>query len=49
MFDPEGTFKWSVDLATDIYSSNPEADTKWNFIYPQICHYMSKRGVSCSF
>lgn len=43
MFNPNGTFKWSVDLATDIYS-NPKANATWEYIYPQICKYMEDRG-----
>lgn len=48
MFNPNGTFKWSVDLATIIYS-NPEANTTWEYIYPQICKYMEDRGITCTF
>jgi|GEM_PF-5686775 len=47
MFNPNDTFKWSVDLATTIYSSNPDADTTWEYIYPQICKYMESRGKVC--
>ena len=47
MFNPNGTFKWSVDLATMIYS-NPEANTTWEYIYPQICKYLEDRGKTCS-
>lgn len=44
------SFKWSVDVATAIYSSNPNADTKWDYLYPQICKYMSERGIqACLF
>lgn len=43
MFNPNGTFKWSVDLATVIYS-NPEANTSWEYIYPQICKFIEERG-----
>ena len=46
MFNPNGTFKWSVDLATYIYS-NPQANTTWEYIYPQICKYMEDRGITC--
>ncbi len=48
MFNPNGTFKWSVDLATIIYSSNLDADTKWDYLYPQICKYMAERGKTYS-
>ena len=47
MFNPNGTFKWSVDLATIIYS-NPEANSTWDYIYPQICNYMEARGKTCT-
>lgn len=47
MFNPNGTFKWSVDLATVIYS-NPKANTTWEYFYPQICKYMKDRGITCS-
>ena len=47
MFNPNGTFKWSVDLATLIYS-NPEANTTWEYIFPQIRKYMEDRGKTCT-
>ncbi|MBQ2506918.1 MAG: hypothetical protein II530_00315 [Bacteroidaceae bacterium] len=47
MFNPNGTFKWSVDLATVIYS-NPEANTTWEYIYPQICKYIEDKGKTCT-
>ena len=47
MFNPNGTFKWSVDLATIVYS-NPKANTTWEYIYPQICKYMKERGKAYS-
>ena len=47
MFDPNRNFKWSVDLATKIYE-NSEANTTWEYIYPQICKYMKDRGQSCT-
>jgi hypothetical protein len=47
MFNPNGTFKWSVDLATIIYS-NPEANTTSDYIYPQICKYMEEKGKTCT-
>ena len=51
MFDSNrNSFKWSVDVATNIYSSNLNADTKWDYLYPQICKYMSERGIqACPF
>ena len=49
MFNPNGTFKWSINIATDIYSSDPKADTTWSYIYPHICNYFEEKGISCSY
>ena len=48
MFDYNMPFKWSLDVATTIYSLNQDSDTTWEYIYPQMIMYMSRKGISCS-
>ena len=45
MFNPNSIYKWDVDVARSIYTSNPEANATWEYIYDQICIYLNSRNV----
>ena len=48
MFNPNRVYKWDVDVARSIYTSNPKANVTWAYIYDQICTFMNSRDVLCT-
>lgn len=48
MFNPNGTFNWSVDVARNIYSSNPDANTTWEYLYANIKSYCASNNIPCT-
>jgi hypothetical protein len=48
MFNPNGTYKWSVDVARSIYTSNPDANTTWEYLYENIKSFCASYNIPCT-